>query len=309
MMLRTVFTWAVLGSCCVPALGQADSLEGYFTGKLVVAKVDMPGTEKGVDLKFDKPSVMDWNEYSSRLKSFGVAIHKGDVVRVTKFNVKKDIIEFQLNGGGFGSFGNDTSTTVTATPLPKSQLEKDLEKQIAATSDPNRKRDLQRDLDRERARREQQDAANRNDALNASQTKAQQVAQRRLSGGSRFNLRWEGTIPSDVHNPQTVMRLLADYVDFNVPPENGAAQAMAAPAPILAGPPPGGGGTSSATAQLKRGMKVGEVTALLGQGRVLSESVSTDGLKTQVLEYANEDSLIDVTCVEGVVVRYSISSR
>jgi hypothetical protein len=60
---------------------------------------------------------------------------------------------------------------------------------------------------------------------------------------------------------------------------------------------------------LKRGMKMEEVTHLLGQGRQLSESTSTDGLKTQVYEYLPGDRRVEVTYVEGLVVRFSISSR
>jgi hypothetical protein len=41
----------------------------------------------------------------------------------------------------------------------------------------------------------------------------------------------------------------------------------------------------------------------------MSQSVSTDGLTTQVIEYKTADNLVDVTFVEGVVVRYSINSR
>jgi len=64
-----------------------------------------------------------------------------------------------------------------------------------------------------------------------------------------------------------------------------------------------------ATAQLKRGMKMGEVSNLFGPGKQMSQSVSADGLKTQVFEYTSGDRLVDVTYVEGLVVRYSISSN
>ena len=301
-MLKELFICLALGSCALPAIAQGD-LEGYFTGKQFVAKIDMPGTEKGIDLKFDKPSPMDWNDYSQRLKTFGVAIHKGDAVRVTKFNVKKDIIEFQLNGGGFGTVHDNTNTTVVATTVPKTQLEKDLEKQIADTKDPKRRDELQRDLDRERARRERENAANQTNAQIASQNLAGQVAQERLTGGSRINLRWQGSIPSDSLNPDAVMKLLADYVDFS-----GGAQAAPVADSAPAGPAPIGD-AASATSQLKRGMKIDEVNTLLGQGKVTSSSVSEYGLKTQVYEYNTTESVVDVTAVEGVVVRYSITSK
>ena len=302
-MFRSIAV-GVLAFCFVgTACGQEASLEGYFTGKQVVVKIDMPGSQKGIDLKYNKPTPMDWNDYSSRLKSDGIAIHKGDVARVTKFVVKSDMIEFQLNGGGFGTAGDDANTVVSATSVPKSQYEKDLEKQIAATTDAKKKQELQNDLNRERSRRERQDAQNQNDAKIASQIKAQQVADRRLQGGSRFNLRWQGSIPSDSRNPDAVMKLLAEYVDFNV--ANAGAGAPVVNNVAAVGPAPSGG----AALQLKRGMRADEVSNLLGQGKVLSESVSNEGLKTRVLEYTTADSVVNVTCVEGVLVKYTISSR
>ncbi len=162
------------------------------------------------------------------------------------------------------------------------------------------KRQLQRDLDRERSRRERQDANNRSAAQVASQIKAQQIADQRLHGGSRFNLRWSGNIPADQKTPDAVMKLLADYVSFDGP------QQAAAPPPMQN---TGGDAAIPATAQLKRGMKMSDVTNLFGQGQQLSESISGDGLKTQTVQYSSGDRRVEVTYVEGVVVRYSISSN
>jgi hypothetical protein len=67
--------------------------------------------------------------------------------------------------------------------------------------------------------------------------------------------------------------------------------------------------TGSPTAQLKRGMKIEEVTSLLGPGKQLSESVGDAGLKTQVFEYLTDDRRVEVTYVEGLVVRFSVSSK
>ncbi len=292
----------VMALCTWPLSAQnQDSLSSYFVGKEVVLKIDMPGTQQGVDLRFNKDNPMNWKEYSNRLKSAGVAIHKGDTARITGFVIKDDRIEFQLDGGGFGTFGDDTTTTVTPKAIDKSDYEKQLEKEISDTTDEDRRRQLQRDLDRERSRRERQEANNQAAAQVASQIKAQQVADQRLRGGSRFNLRWSGSIPPDQKNPDAVMKLLADYVSFAGPAQQ-------------AGPPPAientaSGGAIPATAQLKRGMQIGEVTNLFGPGKQLSESVSGDGLKTQIFEYSTGDRRVDVTYVEGLVVRYSISSN
>jgi hypothetical protein len=281
--------------------GQSSDPLQSFVGKEVVVKIDMPGTQQGVDLRFNKDDPMNWKEYSSRLKSNGVAIRKGDTARVTGVVVKNDRIEFQLDGGGFGTFFDDSSSTVTPQSVDKSDYEKQLERDIANSTDDDQRRRLQRDLDRERARRQRQEDDNRNAAQVASQIKAQKVADQRLQGGSRFNLRWNGSIPPDQKSPEAVMKLLAAYVSFDGPGQ--------------AGPPPqamqntASNGAIPATAQLKRGMKMEEVTNLFGQGKQLSESVSGDGLKTQVVEYVTGDRRVDVTYVERLVVRYSISSN
>jgi hypothetical protein len=311
--MRSILIGLAVGLCFVlPGYGQdASSLEGYFTGKQVVVKMDMPGTQKGVDLKFNKPAPMDWNDYSSRIKTYGVAIHKGEVARITKFVVKGDMIEFQLNGGGFGTAGDDSNTTVTATAVPKSQYEKDLEKQLSQTTDDKKRRELQQDLDRERSRRERQDAQNQSAAQIASQIKEQQVAAKRLQGGSRFNLRWDKTIPSDSRNPDAVMHLLADYVDFNASAGSAPVQrGQPSQYPAASQYPPQSAPPAGDPAQVKRGMRMDEVASMMGSsGRTVSQTVSNEGLKTQVIEYLTADSIVSVTYVEGVVVRYSMNSR
>ena len=315
-MFRAVLVGFAIAICCgMPALGEADptSLEGYFTGKTVVAKIDMPGTAKGIDLDFEKPTPLDWKSCSSRLNDFGIAIHRGDLVRVTKVALKGDHIEFQLNGGGYGTFGEDTSTKVNAKDVDKGKYEKELEKQLDQTKDPKAKLSIQTQLDGERERRERQQRANQDQAEAASRVKAQQLAERRMRGGSRFNLSFKKSVPSDDRNPDAVMKLLAEYLDFDTTHANEVGAVPTAPAvagdqTLVRRAPYGGSGVAGVT-QLKRGMKMEDVTALLGQGVSTSQSVSSEGLKTQVVEYQSEDTVVNVTYVEGLVVRYAINSR
>jgi hypothetical protein len=277
----------------------ADPMQS-LVGQEVVLKLDMPGTQQGVDLRFNKDNPMNWKEYANRLKSNGISIHKGDSARVTSVVVKKDLIEFQLDGGGFGTFLDDSSTTVTPKYVEKSDYEKQLERDLSNATDPDRRRQLQRDLDREKSRRERQESDNRDAAQIASQIKAEKVADKRLQGGSRFNLRWAGAVPADQNNPSAVMKLLSEYVSISSPQQAG-------PAPMLQNAAVDG--SVPATAHLKRGMKMDEVSSLFGPGKQLSESVSPDGLKTQVVQYTTGDRSVQVTYVEGLVVRYSISSN
>jgi hypothetical protein len=96
------------------------------------------------------------------------------------------------------------------------------------------------------------------------------------------------------------MKLLADYVSFGGPQDAGAP-----PVPQNTA----GDAAIPATAQLKRGMHIEDVTKLFGPGQKLSESVSPEGLKTQTFQYSTGDRRVDVIYVEGLVVRYSISSK
>jgi hypothetical protein len=303
LLFAVVFSLSALAA-------ESTSIESFFTGKEVVLKINMPGSQKGVDLRFNKPAPMDWKEYGSRVKQFGTAIPKGATSRVTSVVVKKDMIEFQLDGGGFGTFGDDTQTKVDSKVVEKTDYEKSLEDQISKTDDPDRKAQLQRDLDREQAKRQKQQAANDRTAQVASQMKAQKVADNRAGGGSRFNLRWSGSIPPDQLNPDAIMKLLAEYVDFSpIQGANAAPAAKADEAKQLDSAAAGGGDGGSPTSQLKRGMKIDEVNTLLGPGKQMSESVGDGGLKTQVYEYLTSDRKVDVTYVDGLVIRYTISSK
>ena len=288
------------------------ALQSYFVGRQVRLKIDMPGTAKGVDLRVEASDPMDWSQYSSRLKEAGPAIRSGDRATVTTLVVKKNLIEFQLDGGGFGTFWDDSSTTVTPYHVGKSDYERRLEREIRETNDDRRRRDLQRELDRERYRRDREQAADNRAAMIASQMKEQQVADKRMRGGSRFNLRWANNIPGDQLTPDAVMKLLATYVEFG---DLQAEKPILSPNPTpavqnaAAGNAPASGGSKSPMTQLKRGMLIGEVSDLLGLGRQLSQSVSEEGLKTRIFEYLPDDYRVEVTYVDGVVVRYSIESR
>src|SRR5262249_41988106 len=101
----------------LPARAQDEAaLRSALEGRQVVVKIDMPGTSDGVDLRVDSDRPMDARQYGDRLKKFGMAIRAGDASTVTLVKLKKDLIEFQIGGGGFGTFGDDTSTTVNLPP-------------------------------------------------------------------------------------------------------------------------------------------------------------------------------------------------
>lgn len=300
----------IASSTLMTAVGDQSALQTYFVGRQVQLKIDMPGTQQGVDLRMERDDPMDWKSYSNRLKQFGPAIRSGDRSTITTLIVKKNMIEFQLDGGGFGTFWDDSNTTVTPYHVDKSNYEKQLERDIRNETDPARKRDLQRELDRVRYRRDREQAYDNRAAMIASELKSQEVAEKRSRGGSRFNLRWPGNIPANELTPEALMTALDAYVNFSdlqtqKPILQPSAQSSAGPSTSAASTGP----ASAPVTQLKRGMQIGEISSLLGLGRQLSQSVSEEGLKTQIFEYLPDDYRVEVTYVDGVVVRYSISSR
>src|SRR5271156_1050570 len=115
-----------------------DALSPFFEGKQVAVKIDMPGTQKGVEIYPDRTPTMDAKSYGDRMKDFGVSLRQGDTAMVTKVKGNKDNVEFQLGGGGFGTARDNADTSVHFTPAEKSDREKELENQLSNESDPDR---------------------------------------------------------------------------------------------------------------------------------------------------------------------------
>ena len=268
-------------------------LRRAFVGKQVILRIDMPGTQNGVDLHLDRDEPMDWKQYSQRLKNFGVSIPKGRASLVTSLVVKKDLIEIQFDGGGFGTFGDDTSTAIS-TSVSKSSHERSLERDIRDEKDPGRRRRLESALSSERSRRDREEAQLRVMAETASAIKRQEVMEKRMRGGSRFNLRRvAGTL--DV-SPNQMMDWLREYVDFS---GQTGGRPLVAPAPVSRNDGP----------LLRRGMTMEEVQGKLGRGKLLSEAVGADGILTQQWEFVTAGEVVNLTAVEGLVVKYSMNAR
>ena len=198
-----------------PAAAQSeDALRAFFEGRQVRVKIDMPGSSDGIDVKADARGAIDYPRYGDRVKRFGVAIHTDEAATITLVKVKKDLVEVQLNGGGFGTFGDDTSTSVYLPYVERSSREKELEKKIKDETDRRRKREMKEELDDLIARRERQNRRIDGERAQLEEQKRLRVADERLRGGSRFNVRYTGAVPNGI-GPEDVMAALAAYVDFS----------------------------------------------------------------------------------------------
>jgi hypothetical protein len=288
--MRRLAALLLLTLAARPAVGQSeDAIRAAFEGKTVRVKIEMPGSDDGVDIYPGTLRPIDFSRHTGRLKQFGTAYHPGDAALVTKVHVKGDHIEFQLGAGGFGTLGDNTNTTVVAPVAVKTQREKDLEKQVKTETDPDKKRRMRDDLDKLRSDREREDARNATRAAEAQAIKEATVRQKRLEGGSRFNLRYDHEVPASALTPDAVMTALTDYVDFSA-----GSAANTAPAQ---GP-----------GDLKKGMSVDEVDAILGRPESITQRAEgTLHVSTSV--YRTRDRMVTAEFVEGVLIRFSVVSQ
>ncbi len=286
------------------AQSEAD-LKSYFEGRTVAAKLDMPATDDGVDVYPGAGQPVDFSQYATRIKRHGVAIRTGDRALVTKVKVKGKLIEFQLAGGGYGTMGDETSPNVSVASVPKSKREQDLEKDIKDETDAAAKRRMQEDLDDLRRRREQEDRRNQALTAEATERKREYIQQRRVEGGSRFNLRYNDGVPPQALTVDALKTALAAYVDFS--PGSGApssesqsqAQSQAQPQP---------GPAAAGFTGLRKGMSMQEVDSLLGAPVQRAERMEGT-LRVNSRTFEQGGARLVAEFVEGVLVRYSMTSK
>ena len=287
MVMRIIPTLLLLALAGPAAAQNEAALKAYFEGK----RLDMPGDSDGVDVHADAKVAVDYGKYKDKLKRYGTAIHAGETVVVTLVKEKKDLIEFQLGGGGFGTFGDDTSTSATIPLVEKSSRERELEKRIKEEDDRDRRQRLERELDELRDRRERENRRIMAERDRIEEQKRERIAEERLRGGSRFNLRYEDRVPAGMR-PEDVMAALAEYVDFSGP----------AARPNV--PPPSIGDVSL----VRKGLSRGETERLFGTPASSSER-REGGLAVTTLVFNVRDQRISADFVDDVLIRYAIVAR
>jgi hypothetical protein len=276
------------------AQSEAD-LKRRFEGTRVTLKIDMPGTEQGVDIYPGTDRPLDYSGYASRLKEHGTAIEAGDGAMITRIRVKSSHIEFQLDGGGYGTMGDETSSSVYVESTPKSNREKNLEAELKREKDPERRDELKDELDDLKDEREREDARNRTEATSAAQQKEQNIRQRRLEGGSRFNVRFREAVPASALTLHGLEAALAEYVIFPELPANPAVGA------VTAGSTPGG-------RLPRKGMTAAELEEVLGPPMQTAER-SEGSLRVVTRTYRFGGGRVTAEFVEDVLFRYSMTSE
>jgi hypothetical protein len=303
MLMRTLVLLALLISPLVAHAQSEAALKEYFEGRTVKLKLVMPGTEDGVDVYPGTSKPLDFPRHADRIKDYGTALRAGDQALVTKLKVKAKLIEFQLDGGGYGTSGDETSSSVSVASAPRTKREQNLEAELKREIDPVRRRAIKEELDDLKARRAREDARNRAAVAEAQETKKANIRQRRLEGGSRFNIRYKDGVPATAITPEAIKEALAAYVDFDeaAPTPSEVASALPVAGSVPTGKPAPGGLPA-------KGMLQADVDELLGAPQRTSNRME-GRLKVSTRVYPTAAGQVTAEFVEGVLIRFSMTSN
>jgi hypothetical protein len=303
--------FVILGALLVlatPLRAQNETaLRQAFEGKVVTVKIDMPATQKGVDVYPLDPMAVNFREVAQRLKDNSTSLRIGQPVMVTKVLVKGNShIEFQLGGGGYGTFGDNTmdGSSLNVVNQGETKAEQALRDSIKKAQGPTKRKQFERELASLRAERERENARAEAEAKQAQSVIEANLRAKRAESGSRFNVRYRNGIPTDALTPDGLMRALAQYVDFGAVAENGASGGGPATTTGQASGPDGG--SRPKPASLRKGLWLEDVEALLGPAATAAEK--KEGRLT-VLErtYRKDGQKVTASFVNGVLIDFAIT--
>jgi len=293
--LTASFTLATLALPMRAAQAQNEAaLRAAFEGKSLTVKVDMPATSRGIDVFPQDAMPVNWREVANRMKEFGTALKPGQQVMITKVVVKKDShIEFQLGGGGWGTFGDfmNSSSSVSAGEESETKEERDLKARIKQAQGPTERKRLEKELASVRGERERENSRARAEAAQANEAREANLRAKRAESGSRFNLRYRNGIPPHALTPEGVVEALAQYAEI-------------AGMPVVAAN--GAVGSAQAVLSLRKGLTVAEVEALLGPAASANEA--QEGAMTVMKRgYKADGKKIAASFVGGVLIDFAIT--
>ena len=277
------------------------ALRGALEGRSVTTKIDMPATAKGVDIFPRESAPVDWREVANRLKDNGTALRPGQQSMITKVVVKRDHIEVQLGGGGYGTFGDNTGSAVSYSDQGESVRERTLRDSIKTATGDTKKR-MQTELDNARSRRERENVRDRAIAAQANEAREANLRVKRAEAGSRFNIWYKGGIAESELTSDAVMLSLAPYAELAGAPSTGPRNpAGGAPLPT----PPY---TTNAMLAVRKGLTVPEVESLFGPATTASER--KEGTLTVVTRnYLYDGKKVITSFVNGVLIDYVIAPQ
>ena len=300
----------VLALLTQPVFAQNEAvLRQAFEGKVVTVKIDMPATSKGIDVYPLEPMAVDFREVAQRLKDNSTSLRIGQQVMITKVFVKKNShIEFQLGGGGYGTFGDNTSdgSGLNVVNQGETRAEKALRDSIKKAPGPTKRKQFEKELASVRAERERENARAQAEAKQAQSVIEANLRAKRAESGSRFNVRYRNGIPADALTPDGLMRTLAQYVDFGA--AGGSVASGGASSGVPGQPYTSGGASRPAPNSIRKGLLLEDLEALLGPAATASE-VKEGTLTVLKRAYRKDGQRISASFVNGVLIDFAITPQ
>lgn len=182
----------------------ATALEKGFQGRLVKVLLDMPGDDSGVDVEARGASAagaVDAEVVRARVAKYGLGLRRGQTATVTLVKLKGDHIEFQMDGGGFTNRQLLGLPGMDSVHWGTSDEERKMRYRISGTRDKERRRRLESDYDRLRARR-------------VRPLREQLEREQRAQHGSRFNVRFGSAREAERVTAEELMVILRGYVEW-----------------------------------------------------------------------------------------------
>jgi len=281
-----------------------DQLRQHFSGMPVAILIDLPSTRQGLDLyphRYPEANRawFDSQEYRERLIDAGVGVQQGEVIYVTEINVKGKHIEFHLGAGGTSQRPKKQRSYESG-----NQLTRELERQLNAATVDSEKRRIRARLNDERRRlSREQDILNDIHEEQYQQALSEHTkAEWDLMAGSRINIRFNGRVPTDALTPEGLIEDLKGFVDFNVNPIITSDESE-----LLS--------TNRTTPldwfPLRKGLTTDEVHSILGTSEsfVSCEEQPQGSLKVTVCHFKSNEVTLETNFVDGVLVRYALTSN
>ena len=294
----------------LPATAQSQNettLRQAFEGKVVTVRIDMPATQRGVDVYPLDQMPVNFREVAERLKDNSTALKIGQQVMVTKVLVNKNShIEFQLGGGGYGTFGDNTATSVSRGSQGETKAEKALRDSIKHAPGPTKRKQFEKELASVRGERERENARADGEAKQAQSVIVANLRAKRAESGSRFNVRYRNGIPSDALTPDGLMRALAQYVDFGSAAGSSASGSSVSNTPGQAFT--SAGGSRAAPTSIRKGLLLEDVEAILGPAATAAET-KEGTLIVLKRTYRKDGQKVSASFVNGVLIDFAITPQ
>lgn len=183
----------------------AIDLEKHFQGRRVQVLIDMPGDDSGVDVEARGAAAtatrVNAEVIRERVAKYGVGLRREQTATVTLVKLKGDHIEFHMDGGGFTNRQLLGLPGIDSVHWGTSEEERKMRYRISGTRDKERRRRLESDYDRLRARR-------------VRPLREQLEREQRAQNGSRFNVRFGSAREAERVTAEELMVILRGYVEL-----------------------------------------------------------------------------------------------